>query len=207
MTDTLAWHFLPANRRTQYSDEPVEVGTILHATDRPLELCEYGLHACERMIDALTRAPGPILCHVKLSGEILRDTDELCAEHRECLWMRDVSRELLLFACRAVEDALLTRDRAGRRTDLRSWIAIATIRRCDGLATDEGLEVARAAAWAASCAATWASEVATWAVLRNASWAASCAAWAATDGAALGATRDKYDSWLVEMCAPQETQQ
>ncbi len=89
-----AWHFLAVDKRLQYGDRQlVTVGDTLTATEKPLRLCEYGLHGSEHVFEALTYAPGPILCRVELGGEILREDDKVCAEQRTVINMRDVATQ------------------------------------------------------------------------------------------------------------------
>ena len=140
----LAWHFLPADRRLRFGDRRLaEPGRTLTVSP-PLLLDSRGLHASVRPIDALSYAPGPILCRVALSGEILEDKDKVCAEHRTVLCMADATRALHLFACDEAERAL----QIAKVDEPRCAAAIKTKRRwLDGEATDEELDAAWAAAW------------------------------------------------------------
>ena len=163
----LAWHFLPADRRLRFGDRTlVEPGQTL-TVEPPLKPGSRGLHASVRPIDALFYAPGPILCRVALSGEILEDKDKVCAEHRTVLWMADATRALHLFACDEAERAL----QIAKVDEPRCAAAIKTKRRwLDGEATDQELDAARAAAWDAA----WdAARAAAWAAARAAAWAAA----------------------------------
>ena len=186
----LAWHFLPEDRRLRFGGRTlVEPGQTL-TVEPPLELCSRGLHASVRPIDALSYAPGPILCRVALSGEIIHDGDKVCAQHRTVLWMADATRTLHLFACDEAERAL----RATEIDDSRCFDAIATKRRwIDGKATGEELAAARAAAWAAASAAAWdaAWAAASAAASAAARAAASAAAWAAARAAAREAQNER----------------
>ncbi len=151
MADVLAWHFLPEDRRLRYYPHTlVKPGQTLRVYG-PLLMCDRGLHASRRVLDALFYAPGPIACRVLLSGKILEDPDKLCASKRKCLWMVDATRVLHEFACWCAEQALLKEREAGREPDPRSWAAIDTKRKwLRGEATDDELYAARDAAWAAS---------------------------------------------------------
>ena len=177
-----AWHFLTQDGCLQYGPDTatkVEVGQVLTATERPIELCSYGLHASLKILDALQYAPGPILCRVKLSGELLYGADKLCATHREVLWIADITNLLHEFACWVGEQALLREQEVGRATDPRSWAAIEAKRAwLRGEITDSQLDAARDAAWDAAWDATWAA----------ARDAARDAAWAAV--------REKYNTEL-----------
>ena len=70
MTPILAWHFLPESGTLANGDgRPVVAGETLTVAG-PLALCTRGLHASRKLTDALKYAPGPVLCRVRLSGEI-----------------------------------------------------------------------------------------------------------------------------------------
>ena len=101
-----AWHFLCEDRRTQHTGELVEAGTVLRASAKPLRLCAYGLHASEKALDALHFAPGPVVCRVELSGDILRGTDKVCASERKVLSVDTADPVLHEFACWCAERAL-----------------------------------------------------------------------------------------------------
>ena len=105
MKTVLAWHFCRADMRTQFTDEPIVVGETLTATGA-LELCENGMHASERVVDALRYAPGATLCQVELSGEILSGDDKLCARHRKVLAAVDITPQLQEFALLCAERVL-----------------------------------------------------------------------------------------------------
>lgn len=97
----LGWHFLPADRRLQYSDgRRVVKGRILRVDDsRPLVLCGYGLHASPTVMNALEYAPGPVLCRVELIGPRLDGNGKSCAYARRVLAWADASSMLRLWAC------------------------------------------------------------------------------------------------------------
>jgi hypothetical protein len=186
----LGWHWLPDNGCLQHPPHTkVEVGQTLTA-EGPLELCENGMHASLRALDALQYAPGAIVCRVELSGEIVEGHDKLCARHRKVLAMADATKTLHEFACWCAEQALLREREAGRVPDPRSWAAIEVKRRwLKGEANDAELD----AAWAAAEAAVRAA-VRAWAAARDAIRAAAwdairAAAWAAAWAAALAAVR------------------
>jgi len=151
----LAWHFLPKDRRTQYDHGKggrrlIEPGTTLVWRDK-LFMCESGLHASTKILDALEYAPGPIICRVECSGEIIRGNDKLVCSRRKVLWMADAERTLHEFACWCAESALKRERKAGREPDKRCWNAIKVKRRwLKGKATDDELTAAAAAYWAAA---------------------------------------------------------
>ena len=159
MTDEyVGWHFIAADRRERWGDKRlIEVGQT-YTVEPPIKLCERGLHASERAIDALNYAPGPIVCKVRLSGRVVRDTDKAVATVREVMSMADATMILHEFACICAEDALHLIEKRGQKADKRSWVAIETKRRwMKGEATDKELAAARAAARAAAWDAAWAA--------------------------------------------------
>lgn len=185
-----AWHFLAADKRLLYEPRTlVEPSQILRVKG-PLALCSVGLHASVRALGALQYAPGPIVCRVQLGGKILRGDDKACATKRTCVWMADATRTLHEFACWCAENAL----RTAKIEDRRCWVAIETkMRWIEGEATDEELEAARAAPWAAARAASW---TASWEAARAASRAA---AWTAPWEAAREAAWEAQNKRLEEM--------
>ena len=214
----LAWHFLPDNGRMRWGKwKPVRAGvTYVHRGS--IKLCEHGLHASVRAIDALGYAPGSLVCRVRMSGDAEADADKIAASRRRVLWMADATRVLHLYACRCAEHALALipspDPRSVRAIEIkRSWL--------DGKATIEELDAARDAAWdAASAAASAAARAAAWdaasaaardaardaagvaasAAARDAAWdAAWAAARAAARAAAWDAARDA--AWVAASAA------
>ncbi len=171
----------------------VEAGQTLTVAG-PLELCAVGLHASVNALDALKYAPGPVVCRVRLSGQVLapQGEDKMCASERTVLAMADATTVLHEFAVWCAEQALERERAAGREPDARSWAALEAKRRwLRGEITNDELAAARAAArdaaWDATrAAARAAAKAAAWAAARAAAWAA---AWAATRAAAWAATR------------------
>ena len=216
-----AWWFAPDDKYTQFphngSRRRIRKGLKLHV-DPPLKMCERGLHASGRPLDALAYAPGSIVCRVELSGEILHEPDKLCATDRRILWWADATNTLHEFACWCAERTL----KAAKVKDPRPWGAIKTKRLwLKGEATDKELAVARDAArdaakdaardaawdaardaaWdAASAAAKDAARDAAWAVARAAAWdAASAAARSAAWDVARDVARDAQNRKLAPM--------
>ena len=78
----LAWHFLPKDGRLQFGRRPkVKVGQTLKRDPSKLSMCNYGLHASVKPLDALRYAPGPIVCRVQLGGTII-EGDDKCVDRR-----------------------------------------------------------------------------------------------------------------------------
>ncbi len=193
----LAWHFLSEDKRLGYGDgRLVEAGKTLECDGKP-ELCKNGMHGSVRLIDALRYANGPIVCRVKIEGDVIEDTDKLCGRRRTVLWMMDATRLLHEFACRCAEDALSK----VAHPDERSLKAIAAKRAwLRGEIMDGELDAARSDAWDASWAAT--QDVARNAA-RDVAWAASRVAPEAVardvTSAARVAARAKQNELLTEM--------
>ena len=182
----IGWHFLPEDGRTRYSHQPVRVGGVLKI-DGPLVICDRGLHASARALDALKYAPGLIVCLVELRGERIDDSDKSCAMQRKCLAKIDATKTLHLFACWCARRALLAERHAGREPDKRSWDAIRVKRRwLSGRASDAELSAAGRAAGLAAAArwsAAWVTAEGVAAARWAARWAAAAARWAAAEAA------------------------
>ena len=179
----IGWHFLPADRMTRFEPRvKVRKGSVLRE-NRPLVMCEIGLHASLRAIDALMYAPGPVVCRVELRGERLDASDKSCASERKVTAISDATAVLHEFACCCAGNALQHERKAGHEPDQRSWDAIRVKRRwLHGDATDEELSAASAAA---SAAARSAARSAAWSAARSAVWsAARSAVWSAASAAA-----------------------
>jgi hypothetical protein len=177
----LAWHFLPNDKKLRYGNEKgirakVKEGQTLKFKGEPI-LCQRGLHASVRLIDALQYAPGDILCRVELSGTIVHGDDKVVATERKVLWMLDAETVLHEFSCWAAEEALLKERAAGREPDFRSWDAI-KIKRLflKGKATQKELDAASVAAYSAYYSAYYAASVAAYSAAYSAATTAYSAA-------------------------------
>lgn len=94
---TLAWHFVGTTLR---DGRPVPADAVTLVHDGALVLCESGLHASERLLDAVDYAPGNILCRVRMGGELLRGGDKMVARERTILWRIDAKSTFREFARR-----------------------------------------------------------------------------------------------------------
>lgn len=194
------WHFLGNDKRLGYGDgrKPGKGQTLRVSTnERRLKLCEWGLHASKKPLDALCYASGSFVARVCLSGEILHGSNKSCATERTPLTpYKDASHIVHEFACWCAERAL----RRAKSTDQRSWNAIKTKRAwLRGKATDDELFAAAAAAWDVARAAALAAvrDVARDAS-RDAAWAV---AMAATRAAARGSAAAAAAAWASAWCA------
>ena len=146
----IGWHFCKNDRRLGFGDgRHICKGRTLKVKP-PIELCKRGLHASKQIIDALSFSQGNIICRVKLSGQILYDTDKAVATERTVLAMASATKVLHEFACCCAERAL----KKAKVKDERCWNAIKTKRLwLKGKATNKELAAAGAAAWDAEGAA------------------------------------------------------
>jgi len=189
----LAWHFVArdaSGRPVLRDGRPVVVGEWLRHRG-PLELCESGLHASSRALDALRYAPGPVVCRVALGWRCLVGNDKIVASARKVLWLADSEQELRAFArwC-----ALQVADHLPPRTDpvVRRWLesgdeSIRDAARSAAWSAARG--AARSAAWSATEAVRSAAWSATWSAAEAAQSAAWSAAWSAADSARNAAER------------------
>ena len=172
MSETvLAWHFTADTLRDGHAIPPIGE-TLRHEGE--LSICKSGLHASERMIDALHYSPGPTIHRVRCGGRIVRQDDKLCSSERTILWSHRVSDDLLRgFA------------RQQARSVLHLWDAPEIVKRY----LETGDESIRDAAWDAAWAAAW-----------DAAWDAARArdaAWAAAWAAARAAERARDAAWAA----------
>ena len=180
----LAWHFLPEDGRLRYGPRTkVAIGETLSA-DGPIMICNNGMHASVRAIDALTYAPGPVICRVEVWGELASQEYKIAGRHRLCLAKADATNVLHEFACLCAERAL----RTAKVEDRIYWETIETKRKwLRGEATDDQLSAARSAARSAA-----------WSAAES---AAESAAWSAAWLAAESAQNEDLERLLLELLA------
>ena len=157
-----AWYFSNADRRLRYGDDRlIEPGTT-HTVTCDLVMCEAGLHASKRIMDALKYAPGPYVWRVELGGDILKDDDKAVATERTYLWGYDATDVLRDFARRCALDVIHLWDAPDvvveyletGNEDIRAAARYATRYAARDAAGAAARDAARAAAWAAAGAAT-----------------------------------------------------
>ena len=168
-----AWHFVGDKLR---NGEPIPPDGEILRYNGPLEMCVSGLHASERIIDALKYARGNTLCRVECGGEIVKSIDKLVCRERAILWrvngeklLREFARKQALSvmhlweAPQIVRQYLETGDELIR--DAAWWATVA------GAGIGPGTDPGRRAAWWATVGDSFAASTATsWAA---ASWAAA----------------------------------
>ena len=166
----LGWWFAASDALPNGDGRNIVVGETL-TVNPPVVLCERGLHASRRLIDALSYAPGEILYRVRLGGTVIHGDNKMVATERTALWRLDATRALRLFCCDVAERALKAERKAGREPHKDSWAAIAVTRRwIDGRATDAERS---AAGSAAGSAAESAAGSAAWSAAESAAWSAA----------------------------------
>ena len=189
MSEVLAWHFIETRGKLRDGSAAQERG--LEVSPVIPRICESGLHASVRALDALCYAPGSIIRRVRVYGDLQSEDDKVCGSHREVLWTADATSALRLFAADCAESVFgFIKD---EKAQWAAALAISTARRsARGEADKEELAAARDAAWAAAYdAARDATWNATNAAIWNAARAATNAAiWNAARAAAWDAARD-----------------
>ena len=135
MDTVTGWYFSEESRVLRFGDaRPIAIG-VTHGIDGPIKVCERGLHASVRAIDALNFAPGPIVWRVELSGEIKTGDDKCVATHRKYIGGGvDASAVMRAFARRCALDVAHLWDMPPL---VRAYL-------------ETGEESIRAAAWAAA---------------------------------------------------------
>ena len=168
----MAWHWVVkgADGKLKLRDDrdvPPVGEALVHEGE--VEMCESGLHASRRVIDALRYIPdgATVLCRVRCEDVVNEQDDKLVCRKRTVLWSHDCNMLLHEAVCRFAEQALTN---TGIKDDgsNASWNAIHTKRRwLKGEATDEELDAARDSAYAA----------------RDSAYSAAYAAYSARDAA------------------------
>jgi len=93
-----AFYFSTEARKLRYGDDrPIVVGETHTVSCKP-KCCQQGLHASEKLSDAVGYAPGSILYLVELSGDIDSNPDKVAASSRTYLAEFDATELLMEFA-------------------------------------------------------------------------------------------------------------
>ena len=184
-----AWHFV-GNTLRDGSPVPADGETVTYEGD--IVLCESGLHASKRIVDALQYAPGSTICRVEVTGaQSQGHTDKIAGAARTILWRVDGERVLRRFARLCALDVF------------HLWSAPPIVVEYLKTGNADIRAAARAAAEAAARAAAWdaagaaagdAAEAAAW---DAAEAAAGAAAWAAARAAAWGKQNRRLASLVV----------
>ncbi len=202
----LAWHFV-ADTLRDGSPVPSDGDILKH--DGPLVMCETGLHASQRIIDALKYAPGHTICRVRLWGsECQEHDDKLVGNARKILWRIDGEKLLRKFACDCaldvahlwdmppkVRDYLETQEESKRAAD---WAAARAAAGDAARAARDATWSARDAPWAAARAAKDATRAAAGDAVRDATWAAARASARAAKDATRAAQNKRLTTMVME---------
>ena len=141
----LGWHFTETNKLLRFGDgREVVAGKTITFKGTPV-LCEAGLHACEKLLDAVGYARGPYIWRVELSGKIVHGKDKSSATKRKALWGYDATDVLREFSRKVALDAVL------KYWDEKTFGVFPEITRKWLETGDESLRsAARSAAWSAA---------------------------------------------------------
>ena len=97
------WYFAPENNRLRFGDNRlIRVGNT-HTIEAKPEMCRHGLHASERIIDALHYSETSILYRVEIGGEMDIGYNKIAAQSRRYLKRYDIESILLEFARKAAK--------------------------------------------------------------------------------------------------------
>ena len=142
-----AYHFLKDDMCGGYGTEKAwDIGEEREITDGEIILCGRGYHSSPSWYDALGYAGGNMACIVEVSPPIEKDQTKFVSRKRKLVDAQNAEKVLRAWACDCAERAL----RKAKVEDERSWNAIKVTRLFnDGKATQQELDAARAAAWAA----------------------------------------------------------
>ena len=171
------WYFAAKDCKLRYGDDRIAKVGETHAVEGEIRLCENGLHASKRAIDALRLGGGPVVFKVKLSGDVVHDESKSASRERTYVAGGiDVTETLVEFACCVAEAAMLLAE----HYDPRSWEAIEATRAYMRKEIEIGVLLeAKNAAHAAANAADDAAANAAYAAAYAAAHAANAAAYAA----------------------------
>ena len=188
MKTVKAWHWVKDDW-TLRDGQKVKVGKT-YVVYGKLTMCERGLHASKKVLDALKYAPGNICCRV-VCWQIEQEEDyKFVCHKRRVEWAYDATNILHEFACQVTEQAL----KKAKVKDKRCWAAIVAKRKwLKGEINDSELAASGVAAWGVPWAA---ARAATWAAAGD---AARAATWAAAWGAARAAAWDEFNQLLENM--------
>jgi len=209
------WHIAENTCTLGHGDERlIVVGETLTVAG-PIFMCQRGLHACERLLDALAYANGTVICEVILGADAYTEADKSVSTSRTCIAMTtpEVGERILRNFARwcaldvahlwdmpeNVRQYLETGDESVRAAaETAAWSAADAVSRSAAWTAADAVSRAasRSAAWTASRSAAWtagdaAADVASWTAAKSAS---RSAARSAADAAADAASRSAADA-------------
>ncbi len=182
-----AYHFLRANMRSGEGNEPPWYVGEERTIDGPIEMCIRGYHSSPTLYQAWQYAPGPVATIVEIpdedEGTIVGD-DKCVSPKRKLLAAVNIEKGLIEYAADCAEHVLHLFEACFPGDDRPRKAIEAARLYARGEVGREGLDAARAAAWAA---AQDAARAAVWAVAGD-----------ATEWAAWDAARDAEQAWQRE---------
>ena len=186
------WHFTNLDCKLHFDDGRKVVAGETLTVDCDLILCKRGLHASERIIDALSYAPGLYVWSVTLGGKRIDGDDKSVAQSRTALWGYDATDVILAWSRRVALDAIelyWDASKFGAMPDVVMAFLRTGNKNIAARATNAANAVAaNAVAYAAAYAAYAAANAANAAV-----YAANAAVYAA-----VYAAEEKYNRWLED---------
>jgi hypothetical protein len=95
-----AWHFVRQDRRLGFGDKRLVIDgeTLYYTGNKPINLCEQGLHFSVNVLDALKYAPGLVACYVEVPDTSIVCDDKGVATCRTVIKSIDTSEILVRFA-------------------------------------------------------------------------------------------------------------
>ena len=215
MTDHY-YHFIRINADGKpylgYADNRiVTVGETITVEGEPI-LCEHGLHASARIIDALEYCPeGEVaLCRVELGGTVIHGDDKSVASERTITAMLGAERTAALLQDFARWCALQVVDLWDAPDVVREYLTTGdeTLRADAWLASEDALDawLASADAWLASADAWLASERAVWLAAARAAREAAAEAASMAAAAARAVARSARSASIDAARAAQEAE-
>jgi len=166
------WHFTETSKLLRYGDGREVVAGKTLKVKSPVVLCNKGLHACEKILDAAYYAPGPYVWFVELGKDAIHDADKSVSTSRKAVWGYDATEVLREFSRRVALDSV----RKYWNSKKFGEFPEVTMKYLQ-----TGEESLRSAARSAAESAAWS------------------AAESAAESAARSAARSEYNTWLEEM--------
>ena len=163
-----AWHFTNGDKLRDGRPLPKNGELLKH--NGPVNICESGLHASKRIIDALGYSPGSIICRVECGDIVETRGDKLVCRERTILWRVDGENLLKRFTRKCARDV-------AHLWDMPDIVRQYLYTGDEDIRSVASSAASSAASCAASCAASRAASCAAY-------WAASCLAYSAASRAA-----------------------
>ena len=180
-----AFYFSNSDKKLRHNDgRQIRKGRTHKVKCDPV-LCERGLHASERLIDALKYAPGNYLWLVDLKGKIVAGDDKAVADERKYIdgfdagdLLHEFSRKAALINikkiykyCSQKDYDLIVEYLETGNDDIRSAAESAAWSAAESAARSATRSAAESAAWSAAWSATWsAARSATRSAAESAAW-------------------------------------